>query len=830
MAAKIEILKGGIWLELELKKSSKVKYNVRINKIGETSNRQIGSTNTFSLPLVSSNIQILDINIYNQYTLAKALNRKYEARYSINDKLIKSGFLLINNTKNGNINVNFIDEALDIVSKWGSITYKELLEDETLPIESDYQTSISELRNYSMPVNTLLSHLPTLGSRGYNLCLFPNNINAIGESFQITSTDIREDDSFNPYQSRPIFNAMSLFDLACERYGYTGIFDSSVDWDSVKETYFISEENDKNDDGDSGESVTNTYPSIDSTTHFSRYSPTFLNKFVTSKYIMKFPTSNSVQPSSFSNWKDNQYIYDTSSSWSYNPVEFWRNSNTVFTPNLQAGNSGDIRFTADITLNSDPDGSNILVVAYWMPTNQANDVISEGWGTESGVNQFPPEITSGVDFDLDITINKNLFNAVPAGADYLIGISLSADSFSTNGNVTTMKNMQVIESSLTGDVISFDKFDQYENNVVDFTYAASRKTLKTLMTSIMHKEGILMDINDTTKEIKFFTYDHYKTQVENGIFEIWDDYLLEYNSPRWETNYGNKYGKINEISLSEPFKGNSYLYELENQGELSRYQDKALDKLSNFKDVSQVFKVNNTLSPYTEYTSKGLGLVEFRGELDGLLAQVRAEGGVSPGKIADLPLIANVNYATIPDGVEAWYNLIDNAVRVNPQFLLPLDVIKNLDLSKPIYIGKLGGFYIIEEVSEYISSDKSVSVKLIKLVTELGVAPPVEPIGSITLSSVAFDGSPSKITNTISFVGYTPTEATITGSQQGEFGPTGFSFQTVLNAGNGNLPPYTNNVVEWTFSNPTGSEAGLYRIRVVDSDGRISNVEYVTIL
>ena len=85
-----------------------------------------------------------------------------------------------------------------------------------------------------------------------------------------------------------------------------------------------------------------------------------------------------------------------------------------------------------------------------------------------------------------------------------------------------------------------------------------------------------------------------------------------------------------------------------------------------------------------------------------------------------LPLIANVNYATLPQGVEEWYNLIDKAVRVKAKFLLPIRTIKNLDLSKPIYVGELGGFYIIEEISEYTGPSNEVTVKLIRLISELG--------------------------------------------------------------------------------------------------------------
>jgi hypothetical protein len=66
----------------------------------------------------------------------------------------------------------------------------------------------------------------------------------------------------------------------------------------------------------------------------------------------------------------------------------------------------------------------------------------------------------------------------------------------------------------------------------------------------------------------------------------------------------------------------------------------------------------------------------------------------------------------------AWYDIVDRAVRAQATFLIPLNIIKNLDLSRPIYIRKLGGFYIIEEVEEYTDAQTTVRVKLIKLLIE----------------------------------------------------------------------------------------------------------------
>jgi len=117
---RIEFFKNGVWSDLILKEDKAIKYNVVINKIGSMAKREISHSNTFELPYIHHNIQALGINVFNKTDLAKAFNSRYLARYYVNDKLAQKGYLIINNTNNGTINVNFIDEALEILENWGS--------------------------------------------------------------------------------------------------------------------------------------------------------------------------------------------------------------------------------------------------------------------------------------------------------------------------------------------------------------------------------------------------------------------------------------------------------------------------------------------------------------------------------------------------------------------------------------------------------------------------------------------------------------------------------------------------------------------------------------
>jgi hypothetical protein len=142
--SRIEILKNGVYVSLNLGKDKEIRYNSVINKIGKTASREISGSNTFSIPWIYQNIQALGLNQFNAVHLAASLNQKYEAKYYNEDTLFQVGFVIINNMDNGQININFIDEALFITEKWGATSYNELLKDSLLLTPTAYQTAISE--------------------------------------------------------------------------------------------------------------------------------------------------------------------------------------------------------------------------------------------------------------------------------------------------------------------------------------------------------------------------------------------------------------------------------------------------------------------------------------------------------------------------------------------------------------------------------------------------------------------------------------------------------------------------------------------------------------
>ena len=831
METRIEIYKDELWQSLRLATDAAIKYNAVINKIGKVSSREISHTNTFTLPHVQQNLQILGLNKFNPAAMAQAMNAKYIAKYYVEDKLLQEGYLVINNTNGGQIKVNFIEESLSLTAKWGSTTFRELLRDDLIVFPADYQIAIDALRDYDMDVNTVLTPLGNVGTRGHNLCLFPNNLNAIGDEFQIDQNDLRQDNVFNPYQSRPIFNMKSLFDLATESFGYTPIYDDSVDWLGVEKLFIVDEGGDQNEKGENGIQSA-TWPTVSSNAaHYIRYDSTFGNYQYSA--VFNFPTAQSVRPNDIPGWVDPLVLESLNPSGSLGKP--WMSEQSVFVPILESGNVGTIQFIADYNSTSQIE-SIYLHNIYKNPTPGGDVVIDTTFiFVTATTNNAPTGITIGTTYAVDITIDKTFYNTVPAGTGDFIGVMVQyGRSFVLPGENGNLSNMIVLENYLPEGVIAFDEFGQFLPDNPDLSFAASNSSIKNLLSNAMHQQGILMDINTKNKTVKFFNYGEYEQQRVDGYFGDWSKYLLRHHDFMHNTDYGNNYAKQNRIGLASPYLGNSYDLVLQNQGEDSKYKDFQIDAVSTFKDIEQVIEVNNTTTPYFEYTNMGLGLVELQGTL-GTLEQERADG-TSQGNFTGLAALANVNYIDIPDGVKLWYKLVDEAVRVEAKMLLPVDEIKDIDMSQPVYLEELGGFYIIEEIREYTNGQTPVVVKLIKLLDDYrGLEQQsINFPAQLSLTTVETGiGSGSiyyKIFANVNYSYYIPTQgATVTYTKLTD---------SIANGGvpsglviTGTVPfvaPYTNQQDNIQSSAPiTTAEEGWYEVVVEDTvEGITSNTAY----
>ncbi len=833
MGTRVEIYKDGLWQILMLADNGAIKYNAVINKIGKLSTREIGHTNTFSLPNVHQNRKILGLNSFNSRELSSAMNTKHVSKYYVEDKVIQSGFLVINNTNGGTINVNFIDESLDLVQKWGSITFKDLVKNNLIELPADYATAISELRNYPMPINAALDNLDEVGTRGYNFCHFPNNLNAIGDKFQKDSGDRRIDNKFNQYQSRPVFNVKGLFDLAIEAYGYTAEYINQSAWGRLSKTFI----NNKSE----GSKETALETIKHQTTTWSGYMYKFFKsgKGYRGSTMFTFPTGSSLKPNDVENFVTPSGLLP------YNTSEPWLKKNTIFVPRIGNGNSGTFHFTAD--WSGDEVGVYKIYIVYgiWKNSTPGGDTISNEIFASEFDSWADPYLSAGsLDVEVEFVLDKTFLDIIPSGADPdgFIGFMVRYDQRYQGTPRFDLENMSVEEILLPIGGSGFDDYGQYLATSVDLSDSIPNKSLKTLISNIMHKEGILMDINSKTKVVKFFDYGNYEVQKNNGIYYNWSDFLIKGDTPIVDTDYGKEYAIKNKIGLSEPYLGNTIDLYLENRGLESKYKDFTENYVKEFKDVISVTEVQNTNYPYTEYEHLDLGLVEYTGQIINdsntpftVRRRLPSDGteATITGTVDRLPKMENVNYATLPDGVALWYKLVDEAVKVKAKFLIPVDVIKNLDISKPVYVEGLNGFYIIEEVSEYVNSQTPTVVKLIKLIHDLRGAIEVVGDGSaqISISAESFIGTirtDDTIVTTVSFYNYTPT------------GTVAVIYEKVDNEGD--LPnntiapiaqplnptsPYLNNLNELKNSSPSALTSGWYRIQARDAYNLVdSNYAY----
>lgn len=683
---RLEIEKEGIWIRLEIYKTS-IKYNTVINRIANPQNRDISHSDTFDLPKVHQNIQALDLNVFNHGDLARSLNTKYPAKYYVEDKLLQEGFVVFNNSIGNSIKVNFIDKALDIVGKWKVTTFRQLLNDEDLIKPADYVTAINQMKTYDLSKTAVATMLPDVGTRGYPLSLFPNNLNTIGDAWQLDEDGLRLDSVINIYQSRPVWNVKAFFDLITETYGYEPVYDASVDWEKIEETFIVKEglaENYK-EEGDS--QIYGSVAGTQNTKVLSSQPSTW-----TVRSAVSYPVSKSLKPDDIANWVDPNVLYSAG----------YKSENTVFVPNFSTDALGNIIFHVEAAIPLTAKEA----FSCWTNSTPGGDVVFAPVSIQNEV-----EITPGI---IEYSVSKTELVFPPAGGDTLIGVFSTVEEVGGAIDENTITSMTIKETFLPIDAISYDEYGQYLDERLDLTYSAPDKTIGELLNGLMTKDGILMNIDEKNKKIMFFNYSRYSAQKQAGNAVNWTKYLQRYTPFTYNTDYGNSYARENVIGLNTPYSGNTYSKLLTNQGSESKLKDYVENFSKLFKDVVSVKRIPNTITPYFEYENLGLGLVERAADLE-TLSQQRADGSIQ-GNIVGLAALKNVDFTNITSGLIELYRMVDEAVKADPQFLLPIDIVREVDLTIPIYLVDLGGYYIIEEIAEYENSTTRVVVKVIKLI------------------------------------------------------------------------------------------------------------------
>lgn len=681
---RIEIKKDDVWQELYLGQKNKIKYNKVINRIGEDGGRKISHTNTFTIPKNYQNIKALGLNQFNSITLAKSLNTKYEAKYFVEDKLFQEGFIVINSTKD-NLKLNFIGGGLEILDKWGVDSFQDILNKFNPDLPLEYQDAVSRIKSYYLPKDSQLTPLPKIQSKGYHLALFPNNLNTIGEEFNKVrvagSDDLvgRYNDGFNPYQSRPLFNAFALMELACLYYGYEARFDPSVDTISLKESFIV---NSGMDASYSDVSVTKKRSPIVSEN--SGLTSTVVPNGTKFNVISAQPYFSSVgiTPNSLPNW--------------ISPVAFdfydYENFRSIYIPDLSENYLGEINL-------------------YYSGENTTVEVVYGIWkddlDTTTLFKVLPTRVING-----GSAVSKTDLEVPPTNSGDFVGIIAFLRQTAIDESVSTISNLFIEETFLPLGVLELDEDKQYLHEYLNLSHGVPNIPIKSLLKSIMYKDAILMDIDYVKKEVFFFTYEKYEREIKSGNFKDLGKYLLKEYDFNYNTNFGNSYGVVNKLGLSSPYPGNEFKLNINSDIE-SKLKKEAKKYVPGLKDISKVAFVSNPNTPYFEYTNKGIGMVEYISNL-GALKQINVEG-IEKGVINNLPSMANVNYGSSPKGQRIWYKLINESVKAEPTFLMPPEIVRGLDISQPIYLYELGGYYLIEEIGGYVDQSTPVKIKIIKL-------------------------------------------------------------------------------------------------------------------
>ncbi len=925
---RLEILKDGVYVPLKLRDNQPIRYNSVINKIGKVDVREISHSNTFSIPYISQNIDALTLNDFNVHELAVSLNKKYDAKYYKEGILLQVGYIVVNGSDGDSIKLNFIDGALELTQVWGSTKYIDLLRSGNPSIPADYQTAIAEMRDYELLNDAVAPHLSDIPNEDYPISLFPNSLNCIGDKFQKYYDGARPLDAFNPYQSRPIFNAYAFMNIICEAYNYTPIFNDSIDWDIIKKTYMVADGLNKSEQDISGIQTTE-HDTIDTTEPHYSSTNAFGNVYVY-QASMEFPSDVGIAPNSvdnfpsaplgvelpapsffskrslfvpditetvgeirfranfFSSYINTELVNDgdfsdpanwatTGSATANSSGNFPNTTNSSIAQNFAIGGAGDF-YQLEYEIVSTNNGQ-LSVSGAFSTTTIPSDftgvarVSLQGSGgtlTFNNNGSFVGEInnisikkvyhpifavwknsTSGLApiidlvptsennnsfLFLDSTVDKNYFDETPTQADPdgFIGMYILVDQDSLLSDQGVMTNMRVTETISPPGYISYDPdSNEFLQENIDLTYAAPKKNITTLLTGLMHKEGMLMNIDHTNKEVEFFSYSYYKTQANSGEYYDWTKYLQEYVNPNFNTQYGQQYAITNRLGLSSPYLGNTVDIVLGNQSSQSKYKDFKKNSVKNFKDVKKVDNVNIAGSvPYVEYAVEGLSLVEHEGDLADLDNLDWDKNNY--GTLSNLPYIQNVNFTIVPAGVSWWYNLIDTAVRAKPTFLLPAEVASKLDLRKPIYVGQLGGFYILEELEGYEDSSTPVRAKLIKIpdidATSLAPVSSAQEINtfafSVTPNSIVFETDVHYLMTSTQFENYDPrpTSATMYAVKLDGSGgtPTGTVVTTAVSVDQ--FGEEYASFAGFYASNPiTTSEEGYYNVYVEDQDGNRGN-------
>lgn len=681
---------SGYWLNIELFDYQKPKYNFLVGDIGTPSTRKLNHSNTLAIRPTGNNFRNLGLNRFNLDNTAIRLNKKYDYKLLHGGRTVNSGVLVINNILEDSINVNLIDNSVNLLDFWGDTSAKSMFTDPNITsfLPGVYNDFLNVLRSYTIPaLNVPFLVTGTISGKNYPIASFPNTLNCIGEKFNANSNSARFANGINLYQTRPLWSAKALLEIACYYSGYTPEFSPEINSNLFLDSIYIVPKAQQKKVEDLQDFA--WYP--DSPVNFYREWTNELYDLYDFLHTYS-ADSNALAAASVPGWFNPPGIYSGH--------EIYKTIHSIQNPNNFIG-----IVSMDITITEIFVGSPI---GYFVWLNSA--------GTAPVFKSATVTLSSVDGFNFDVSVDKSEALPIPNDAGEFLGIMIGytlateTASLPTIDPVSNAKETFVINFS-----VAYDINLQYPQGVLNLLQEAPEESILKLVSGIIKQQGILLDINSSTNNVYFYTYQDIINNKNDYVFDDWSDYFIKVLAD--DTVFGEQFGQVNVIGLNNPFRGNTFSKQLPGHGSTSKYKASSEFLNDTYTDVEEalITSINTGTSPpqYIEYTNKGLGLVEKTGAINGL-HQTKVDNNTG-ANINGIPLMQNVNYAILPEGVDIWFNLVASSVKLTVLMLLPFDVINKFDPKIPIYIKDIGRYFIVNSIKEYEDGQTPVEVQLIHI-------------------------------------------------------------------------------------------------------------------
>lgn len=244
--------------------------------------------------------------------------------------------------------------------------------------------------------------------------------------------------------------------------------------------------------------------------------------------------------------------------------------------------------------------------------------------------------------------------------------------------------------------------------------------------------GILVSGDSTDKKINFTSYKHIKDKKLVGNYVNWSKYLVSVESS--DSDFGSEFFNSSIQQNSNAMKSNKRMFDLNSD----LYESKGVVLESEFSDAISykteinfpnlitdgtaiVYKTDNRLPSETYYSRHLQKEVEES-------AITSPDDINQPGQIGDfhvnwfkdynynyLDEVYDINLNPTAGHFKDYIDIVNNSSKIKTEMILPIRVIKELDLFKPVFIEELHAYFIIESITDWVDGSTPCEVNLLKI-------------------------------------------------------------------------------------------------------------------